>query len=128
VQGGSQRTPGLPLETLLDLMRHVVTGVRHLHSLGILHLDLRAANVLVVSGFSSGSQSYTVMISGLRVAHLVSPSERLSDVAGGSAGQISAVLTGNGASGPVQWMAPEVLAGKEHSLACMCAASPWSVL
>ncbi len=40
---------GLRLETVVDIMRQVVAGLRHLHSLGILHRDLRAANVLVES-------------------------------------------------------------------------------
>jgi serine/threonine protein kinase len=40
---------GLRLETVVDIMRQVLAGLRHLHSLGILHRDLRAANVLVES-------------------------------------------------------------------------------
>ena len=40
---------GVTLGFVLAAMQQVVAGLAHLHSLGILHRDLRAANVLVVS-------------------------------------------------------------------------------
>jgi hypothetical protein len=40
---------GLPLVTVLSILAQVCSGLRHLHSLGILHRDLRTVNVLVTS-------------------------------------------------------------------------------
>jgi hypothetical protein len=40
---------GLALQMVLDSMGQVVAGLLHLHSYGILHRDLRASNVLLLS-------------------------------------------------------------------------------
>ena len=40
---------GVSLGFVIAAMQQIAAGVRHLHSLGILHRDLRAANVLLVS-------------------------------------------------------------------------------
>jgi len=37
----------LTLAQVLSILRQVVAGLLHLHSLGILHRDLRAANLLI---------------------------------------------------------------------------------
>ena len=39
----------MSLGFVIAAMQQIAAGVRHLHSLGILHRDLRAANVLLVS-------------------------------------------------------------------------------
>jgi serine/threonine protein kinase len=87
-------------------MRQVVAGVRHLHSLGILHRDLRAANVLVAS-----LDPVRVLLTDLGISHLVSA---FADGApeGVTASKVPTVLTGDAAKGPALWMAPEVLAGE----------------
>ncbi len=46
---GAKRAGGLPLVQLLTLLSQVISGLHHLHSLGILHRDLRAANILIAS-------------------------------------------------------------------------------
>ena len=40
---------GVTLGFVIAAMQQIATGIRHLHSLGILHRDLRAANVLLAS-------------------------------------------------------------------------------
>ncbi len=40
---------GITLGFVFAVMRQVAAGLRHLHTLGILHRDLRAANVLLAS-------------------------------------------------------------------------------
>ena len=39
----------MTLGFVIAAMQQITAGLRHLHSLGILHRDLRAANVLLVS-------------------------------------------------------------------------------
>ncbi len=94
---------GLPLRLLVRVMRQVVGGVRHLHSLGILHRDLRAANVLVAS-----MDPVQVLVADLGVAHLLSAFAQGVTVRGGVGGAgapgatITTVLTGDAAVGPLQ--------------------------
>ena len=40
---------GVSLGFVIRATQQIAAGLRHLHSLGILHRDLRAANVLLVS-------------------------------------------------------------------------------
>ncbi len=40
---------GVALGFVFAVLRQVAAGLRHLHTLGILHRDLRAANVLLAS-------------------------------------------------------------------------------
>jgi serine/threonine protein kinase len=93
------------MDVVLDIMRQVVAGVRHLHRLGILHRDLRAANVLVAS-----LDPVHVLLADLGVAHLLSAFARdaAPDI---TASKVSTVLSGDAVKGPVLWMAPEVLDG-----------------
>ena len=39
----------LPLATAVTILQQCAAGMRHLHSLGIIHRDFRAANILVAS-------------------------------------------------------------------------------
>ena len=111
---------GLPLATVLVILRQTVAGLRHLHSLGILHRDLRAANVLVAA-----NDPLRVVLADFGLSHLLSKAATLSTWVAvgtdGSAGstpaaahsvlspsQASTFLTGDEALFPVEWNAPEV--------------------
>jgi serine/threonine protein kinase len=89
-----------------------VAGVRHLHRLGILHRDLRAANVLV-----AGMDPVHVLLADLGVGHLLSAFARGATAPGVTASKVTTKLTGNAAKGPLLYMAPETLAG---SGPCIC--------
>jgi serine/threonine protein kinase len=91
-------------------MQQVVEGVQHLHDYGILHRDLRAANILVAS-----LNPVHVLVTDLGIAHLRAAFAR--GTVDGSAPQPSKFhsdLTGDAARGPLLWMAPEALHGRER--------------
>ena len=95
-------------------MRQVVAGVGHLHRLGVLHRDLRAANVLVAS-----LDPIEVMLADLGVAHLLSAFATGSAGVSITASKVTTLLTGDAATGPLLWMAPEVLTGECSALCPM---------
>ncbi len=101
---------GLPLARALALLKQVVAALLHLHSLGILHRDLRAANVLVDS-----LDPLQIRVADFGVSHLLSAFRGGAGAgtgagtgAGGRAGAINltsdahTVLTGSSALGPMQ--------------------------
>jgi serine/threonine protein kinase len=58
---------GLALAHVFSIMRQALAGLRHLHSHGILHRDLRAANVLVAS-----SVPLRVVLADFGLSHVLS--------------------------------------------------------
>ena len=58
---------GLPFAVAIAILRQCVSGLHHLHQLGILHRDLRAANVLVTS-----ADPIHVVIADFGVSHQLS--------------------------------------------------------
>ncbi len=89
----------MTLAQVLDVLRQVVAGLLHLHSLGILHRDLRAANVLV-----AGLDPLHVLLTDLGVSHLLSALSNLAEAraSGVTASRVRTVLTGDAARAPVQ--------------------------
>ncbi len=88
---------GLTLARALEILLQVVAGLMHLHTLGIIHRDLRAANILIVS-----LDPVNVVVADFGVSHLLSAFTdpgRASEV---NASAVSSVLTGNAALGPLQ--------------------------
>jgi serine/threonine protein kinase len=83
---------GLTLGQVLHVSVQVLTGLQHLHRLGILHRDFRASNILVES-----RDPLRVIVAGFGVSHAMTP---LSDVVGvlGDEGQ-QMVETGEMLSG-----------------------------
>jgi serine/threonine protein kinase len=112
---------GLTIPEVFTIMQQTIAGLRHLHRLGILHRDLRSANVLVDS-----KDPLRVVLADFGLSHVLSAVTRLeatqqesssagSGSAGGPAGSLSAgrqgtLLRGSEALGPIAWMAPEVCA------------------
>jgi serine/threonine protein kinase len=86
---------GLTLVRVLTLLKQAIAALLHLHSLGILHRDLRAANVLIDS-----LDPLHVMVADFGVSHLLSAFA--SGEAHIGASKIESVLTGTAALGPLQ--------------------------
>lgn len=82
---------GYPSVQLLKLMRDVVSGLAHLHELGIVHRDMKPQNVLIIS-----EKSFCAKLSDMGI------SKRLL----GDMSSLTQHPTGYGSSG---WQAPEQL-------------------
>ncbi|CAA6663142.1 unnamed protein product [Spirodela intermedia] len=82
---------GCPSSQLLKLMRDVVSGLAHLHELGIIHRDIKPQNVLI-----SADRSLTAKISDMGI------SKHLPD-------NMSSLGHHSTASGSSGWQAPEQL-------------------
>ncbi len=92
---------GLTLTQVLSVLVQAAAGLLHLHSLGVLHRDLRAANLLL-----DGLDPLHVRLADFGVSHLLSA---FAVAAGGSArvaavtaGKVPTVLRGSAAKGPMQ--------------------------
>jgi serine/threonine protein kinase len=111
---------GFSLALVLTVIRQVVAGLHHLHRLGILHRDVRAANVLVAS-----LDPLRVVLADFGLSHMhgrVATALRLDDVQGRVSlispslllpSILEARLFGRDALGPLLWMAPEERAVSE---------------
>ncbi len=80
-----------------------------MHRLGILHRDLRAANVLVAS--LAPLYRLCILLADFSVSHILSAFADGASLAATSASAAGTVLYGSAALGPLQWSAPEVRAG-----------------
>ena len=83
-------------------MKQVVSGLRHLHGLGLIHRDIKAQNILISSSSSSSSSSgtgYRMLISDFGLFKKLDMD------------QTSFLPTANGTTGTVGWRAPEILRG-----------------
>ena len=87
---------GLTLGSVLEVFLQAISGVMHLHSLGIIHRDIRAANVLLDS-----VHPVRVVVTDFGVSHLLSAfaEERASRM--GSASNAATVLFGEATLGPL---------------------------
>ncbi len=86
---------GLTLVRVLTLLKQATAALLHLHSLGILHRDLRAANILIAA-----LDPLHAMVADFGVSHLLAAFAS-GDVYKG-ASKIESVLTGAAALGPLQ--------------------------
>jgi serine/threonine protein kinase len=89
------RQGGLTLGTVLTLLKQAIAALLHLHSLGILHRDLRAGNILIAS-----LDPLHVMVADFGVSHQLSAFA--SGHAHNGASKMSSMLTGAAALGPLQ--------------------------
>ncbi len=88
---------GLRLSSVLSILVQAVAGLLHLHSLGILHRDLRAANILI-----DATEPLHTRVADFGVSHLLSAFAaglRATDL---TAGKVPTVLRGSAALGPMQ--------------------------
>ncbi len=88
---------GLRLSSVLSILVQAVAGLVHLHSLGILHRDLRAANLLL-----DGLDPLHARVANFGVSHPLSTFAAGLQAAGLTAGKAPTVLLGTAALGPMQ--------------------------
>jgi serine/threonine protein kinase len=88
---------GLTLAQVLSILRQVVAGLQHLHSLGILHRDLRAANLLIAS-----LDPFHVVVTDLGLSHLRSSFAAGVTAVGQTASGVLSFLRGAASRGPLQ--------------------------
>jgi DNA-binding winged helix-turn-helix (wHTH) protein/serine/threonine protein kinase len=119
----------IPLDVRLRLLIDIAQAVAAAHGIGVLHKDLKPANILVVPGVAMGGASaWQVKIADFGSASLFDPSrlhalgitnlgftqtvalENLSGSPPGSSGSSAAALTGT-----LMYLPPEVLAGQSPS-------------
>ena len=99
----------LPLATAVNILQQCVAGLHHLHSLGIIHRDFRAANVLV-----AGKDPLHVVVADFGLSHQLrvhADAAAALAPAAGAGKSVATVLKGDAALFPIAWVAPEVLAG-----------------
>ena len=98
----------MTLAQVLSILRQVVAGLLHLHSLGILHRDLRAANLLI-----AGLDPLHVLVADFGVSHLLSAFAAGAHAVDLTASKVPSVVTGAAALGPLQvlFFQPEVRYG-----------------
>jgi len=97
----------IPFKLVLKMALDIAKGIHYLHSLGILHLDLKSPNLLVQS-LSLGSKvnikvaDFNTCINRSRLTHFFTPSN----------------IEDDGKKGTTLWMAPEVIRGALYSEKC----------
>jgi len=125
-QGGLTQ---IPLNVRLRLLTDIAQAVAAAHGIGVLHKDLKPANILVVTGVAMGGASaWQIKIADFGSASLFDPSrlhalgitnlgftqtvalENSSGSPPGSSGSSAAALTGT-----LMYLPPEVLAGQSPS-------------
>ena len=92
----------------VSILQQCVAGLHHLHSLGIIHRDFRAANILV-----AGTVPLHVVVADFGVSHqlrVFADAAAALAPAAGAGTHVRTVLRGDEALFPVAWVAPEVLA------------------
>ncbi len=111
----------LGVDVVVRVLQQCAAGLHHLHTQGIMHRDLRAANVLV-----SALRPIHVVITDFGVSHQLSSHAVATAAAAGDGpaasgpgtakgASVGSILKGVAALGPVQWMAPESLDGDGDS-------------
>jgi serine/threonine protein kinase/DNA-binding winged helix-turn-helix (wHTH) protein len=108
-QGGLAK---IPYETRLKLLVDVAKAVAAAHDIGVLHKDLKPANILIVSGSNGGWQ---IKVADFGSASLFDPS-RLQALGITNLGFTqTASLESQALTGTLMYLAPEVLAGQSPS-------------
>ena len=93
----------------MTILQQCVAGMHHLHTLGIMHRDFRAANILVAA-----RDPLHVVVADFGVSHqlrVYAEADTALGTAAGAGTHVCTVLSGKEALFPVAWVAPEVLSG-----------------
>ena len=85
----------------VTILQQCAAAMHHLHSIGILHRDFRAANVLI-----DAETPLRVVVCDFGLSHALSHFQYYSAAAANGS-----VVHGSAAQGPLAWMAPEVVEG-----------------
>ena len=88
---------GLRLSSVLSILVQAVAGLLHLHSLGILHRDLRAANLLI-----DATEPLHVLVADFGLSHLLHAFAAGARAVDLTASKVPSVVTGAAALGPLQ--------------------------
>lgn len=104
-----QRAGALTLDQVLSILVQVLAGLGHLHSLGVVHRDVRADNVLVTS-----LEPLAVVLADFSTSYTLSAFRGASWLKLPTIARRNAVVSGSVVTGPlgrlvaVEWVAPEV--------------------
>ena len=100
------RLAALPIAERLDLFLRIVDGVAAAHGVGVLHKDLKPANVLIAPGENGNWQ---VRLTDFGSSRLLEP-ERLAEVGITQLG-MTMTAAGDSTSGTPLYLAPELISG-----------------
>jgi eukaryotic-like serine/threonine-protein kinase len=100
------RLAALPIAERLDLFLRIVDGVAAAHGVGVLHKDLKPANVLIAPGENGGWQ---VRLTDFGSSRLLEP-ERLAEFGITQLG-MTMTAAGDSTSGTPLYLAPELISG-----------------
>ncbi len=107
-QGGLDK---VAFETRLQMFQRMALAVAAAHELGVLHKDLKPANVLVVPASSGAANGpWQIKVADFGSGGLIEPA-RLSELGISNLG-FTRTETANSLTGTLMYMAPEVLAGQ----------------
>lgn len=103
----------MPLEDRLDLFLQVADAVAAAHTIGVLHKDLKPANILV----SRETSGWRVRLTDFGSSHLLDP-QRLAELGITRLGfTMTGTLLGEPTLGTPMYLAPEVIAGQPPTAA-----------
>src|SRR5579863_2055291 len=109
-QGGLSK---IPYETRLQVLVDVAKAVAAAHDIGVLHKDLKPANILIVPGADGGWQ---IKLADFGSASLFDPS-RLQALGITNLGFTQTLHEAQPMTGTLMYLAPEILAGQSPSAA-----------
>ncbi|KAJ1797527.1 mitogen-activated protein kinase kinase kinase, partial [Coemansia sp. RSA 2399] len=108
VQSLVQQHGPLPESVVHSFLRQILAGLGYLHDRGILHRDIKGANILV-------DETGTCKISDFGISRKADPHRSRLSIDGGSAASAAAAAKRGRILGTVPFMAPEVVRASEYT-------------